>query len=278
MSANNVCLFYKFGHCKYLETCRKQHVHNICENDSCEITNCEKRHPKICRYYTQYHRCKFSSFCSFSHRISDLPSHEHENVETKEKVDELEEKLKEKEEVIQLLKVKIEEIDERNRNIELELKRVFETVKTISAVIVKEATDAVVKIISKQQDDSEKRSEKLFESFNQQLSVISTMLTSVSASSGPLCSLGTATNQPSPTQHSQADHHTELAAMRRPSCSDFTFSPALSRTSSTTCNPVKNQCELCGKTFGSDRALKKHLRSDHLLSNPQVKLKPILSP
>ena len=65
-------------------------------------------------------------------------------------MDKPEEKLKEKEEVIQHLKVKIVEIDERNSNIELELKRVFETVKTISVVIVKEATEAVVKIISKQ--------------------------------------------------------------------------------------------------------------------------------
>ena len=139
----------------FLETCRKQHVHNICANDSCEITNCKKRHPKICRYYTQYHRCKFSSFCSYSHRIPDLPSHEQEqsriqNTETKEKADKSEEKLKEKEEAIQHLKVKIVEIDERNSNIELELKRVFETVITISVVIVKEATEAVVKIISKQ--------------------------------------------------------------------------------------------------------------------------------
>ena len=54
-------------------------------------------------------------------------------------MDKLEETLKEKEEVIQLLKVKIVEIDERNSNIVLELKRVFKTVKTISAVIVKEA-------------------------------------------------------------------------------------------------------------------------------------------
>ena len=65
-------------------------------------------------------------------------------------MDKPEEKLKEKEEVIQHLKVKIVEIDERNSNIELGLKRVFKTVKTISVVIVKEATEAVVKIISKQ--------------------------------------------------------------------------------------------------------------------------------
>ena len=73
----------------------------------------------------------------------------------------------------------------------MQLKEVLETIKTISSFIVKEATEAVIKVISKQQDESEKRSMAIFKSLSTQLSMISTTL----LPQAPRASL--ATNQPS---------------------------------------------------------------------------------
>ena len=37
-----------------------------CELSSCEISNCFKRHPKKCKFYRDYGKCKFDP-CMFSH-------------------------------------------------------------------------------------------------------------------------------------------------------------------------------------------------------------------
>ena len=42
----NVCRYYKFGYCKFGEKCRNLHIEEKCENKQCDITNCDKRHPR----------------------------------------------------------------------------------------------------------------------------------------------------------------------------------------------------------------------------------------
>ena len=61
-----ICKFNKFGYCKFGEKCRKQHNKEICLEQSCEISQCNLRHPKVCKYYRNYGRCKFSP-CAFKH-------------------------------------------------------------------------------------------------------------------------------------------------------------------------------------------------------------------
>ena len=39
----------------------------ICIENSCNIFDCEKRHPRVCTWYQEYGRCKFTSFCKFRH-------------------------------------------------------------------------------------------------------------------------------------------------------------------------------------------------------------------
>ena len=34
----------------------------------CEKENCLKRHPRNCKFYDQYSRCKFGDYCAFAHR------------------------------------------------------------------------------------------------------------------------------------------------------------------------------------------------------------------
>ena len=62
-----VCKFNKFGFCKFEKTCRSRHNNLICENKDCNILECEKRHPKPCKFFLIYKRCKFGSFCKYSH-------------------------------------------------------------------------------------------------------------------------------------------------------------------------------------------------------------------
>eukprot|EP00092_Neocalanus_flemingeri_P059010 GFUD01070439.1.p1 GENE.GFUD01070439.1~~GFUD01070439.1.p1 ORF type:complete len:313 (+),score=42.55 GFUD01070439.1:267-1205(+) len=67
MATQNVCKFNKFGFCKFKETCRKQHVMEICENSSCAVSTCIFRHPRMCRFFRDFGRCKFTVGCSYVH-------------------------------------------------------------------------------------------------------------------------------------------------------------------------------------------------------------------
>ena len=67
MASNVHCLFNKFGFCKYLDTCRKKHSKDICEVPQCKVINCHKRHPKTCRFYQEYGKCKFGDYCCYKH-------------------------------------------------------------------------------------------------------------------------------------------------------------------------------------------------------------------
>ena len=66
MANQNVCGFFKFGYCKYEEKCRKMHVNGECELVSCEIFDCIKRHPIVCRYLRDFSYCKFGAYYKFS--------------------------------------------------------------------------------------------------------------------------------------------------------------------------------------------------------------------
>ena len=75
MSRNSVCRFNQFGFCKFRNSCFRKHINSNCENDRCLKSDCELRHPKMCRYYSEYSYCKFGEYCKFKHQ---------EIIETKE--------------------------------------------------------------------------------------------------------------------------------------------------------------------------------------------------
>ena len=87
MAAGNICLYRKFGHCKFLETCKLRHFETICEDDECDIEACNLRHPKECKYFRDFARCKFGDYCSFKHSMAraelDTVKSELENLKTK---------------------------------------------------------------------------------------------------------------------------------------------------------------------------------------------------
>ena len=89
--AENVCYFFKFGFCKYVDKCKFKHEKKICEKENCEIEKCASRHPKSCRYFKEFGMCKFGDYCLFNHNVNrKTPESEvqilKEKIETLEKI------------------------------------------------------------------------------------------------------------------------------------------------------------------------------------------------
>ena len=134
MNIIEVCLFNKFGHCKFQANCRKRHVETICEREDCEILNCNQRHPRECSYYRHFNRCKFGSYCSFTHKTSK---------------DEKIEKLRNE---IDCMKSSIEKLDR-----ELELKK--QEIEFIMKVL--KSNNKTVETVSKNVDIQEEEKEEV---------------------------------------------------------------------------------------------------------------------
>ena len=124
----------KYGYCKCGETCRYLHVNYLCERSDCEIYRCEKRHPRECKYWREYRRCKFNEFCSYSHKeehntekaacdtyASDL-EHMKSEIEIIEKlIDETNKEIKELEKLDEKFLTKVNQL-ERSFNINCDSK------------------------------------------------------------------------------------------------------------------------------------------------------------
>ena len=87
MEAMTTCVFNKFGFCKYGATCRKKHEETKCENSNCEIFDCNKRHPRECKYFREFKRCKYNEYCRYEHKekpdVNESPKCNHEKLEKK---------------------------------------------------------------------------------------------------------------------------------------------------------------------------------------------------
>ena len=44
-----------------------KHVNEICVLKDCKLFNCDKRHPKMCKFKREYGRCKFTEYCRYDH-------------------------------------------------------------------------------------------------------------------------------------------------------------------------------------------------------------------
>ena len=158
MAAQPVCLFYKFGHCKFQKKCRKMHIEEKCENVECNVKECILRHPKVCSFLRDYKFCKFSEYCSFSHSIQNNSNDafEKEIDEIKKQIDILKEsennlekqisklmdEISEKESIIRnifsklnendILEKKVHNSEERNKNLESRLETLEETIENLT--------------------------------------------------------------------------------------------------------------------------------------------------
>ena len=116
MAAPTLCLYNKYGYCKFSERCRRHHVNEICENNSCIISECRQRHPKTCRYFENFGRCKFFP-CAFKHEPrNSTPANE--EITIKESYKLIENEIKEKNRKIEELSTKICNLEIRISDIE----------------------------------------------------------------------------------------------------------------------------------------------------------------
>jgi hypothetical protein len=166
MATPNVCLYNKFGYCKHKEACRKRHENKLCDNSSCDFSTCMFRHPKTCKWYHKYGRCKFDP-CAFKHiEMHNLDDLYQENKDIKLKLSEIEKSLKILEE---------REIETENL---MKIKQIEEKVETFvceSNLEHRKKIDALEKLL-KAKDDKFKRLEleieRKFETFESNLKTL----------------------------------------------------------------------------------------------------------
>ena len=113
--AQEICKRNQFGFCKYGDTCRYLHINTLCDSHSCEIFNCNKRHPYKCRFYRENGRCKFGDYCKYKHELFektfDIGNREIMNL--KEKMKQMEKTLKQKEDDLEKLTAIVMKLSEK---------------------------------------------------------------------------------------------------------------------------------------------------------------------
>jgi hypothetical protein len=153
MTSENICLYNKYGHYKFSDTCHHHHVTDICEETNCETEKCLKRHPRNCRFCENYNRCKFGDNCFFSQRTLENGNpgeHDTEVADKKAKISALETLMKAKDSEMENPNEKVLKIEHKHLELETEMRKAIENV-------VKDATASLLEIFSKQQDEMEKR-------------------------------------------------------------------------------------------------------------------------
>ena len=94
MAGLEICQRNKLGYCKFLDTCRRKHVNENCENNNCQIVYCEKRHPKQCYYFSFFKHCKFNEFCRYSHEtLQESSDYKYKNLSSNPEISSINEKL-----------------------------------------------------------------------------------------------------------------------------------------------------------------------------------------
>ena len=71
MATETICKFNQSGFCKFQSHCRKQHYMEICTNTQCSMVTCVYSHPRLCRYFNNFGRCKFEESCAYLHKKDD---------------------------------------------------------------------------------------------------------------------------------------------------------------------------------------------------------------
>ena len=119
MAAQNVCRYFKFGFCKFTDRCRFQHVEEICGNLSCEIKRCNLRHPKVCKFFRDYNRCKFGEWCCFKHITNNTEIDAISTETIRKEIEALQKIINDKDEVINQLSEKIKVIEDKLFSVEI---------------------------------------------------------------------------------------------------------------------------------------------------------------
>ena len=121
-----ICKFNQSGFCKYQTNCRKQHIIDICPNTMCSSMSCILRHPKVCKYFTNFRRCKFEESCAYLHG-PDNQMDEKNISELKQEIENVKAKIEEIDTIISKLdhiETRISSVEESNLKNSEEIKEV----------------------------------------------------------------------------------------------------------------------------------------------------------
>ena len=160
----NVCLFFKFGYCKFKSNCKNKHVTQVCDDEKCVQKKCPKRHPRNCKYMTAFGSCKLGTACAYAH------GKKNENDKLEQKLDQLIEIAKkkdddidklikmnnEKDKIIDTLLKKIKEKDDVVKNLVDDMKIIKEKVR-LNEDVIKEKESSKVTLVS---DDNKQTTSK----------------------------------------------------------------------------------------------------------------------
>ena len=157
LQSSKKCRYYNIGYCKFLKSkCNFFHPEEDCDGESCDKKECNKRHPKICRYYNILSKCRFNDKCLYRHEMNSL-------VTNDSKIKELENLLKSKEEDCGRLQLLIENKDITIRQLEENTtvqKNVIENLK--KEVMIKEKEN--ISLVSKS-NEAKASTDKIKEKF-----------------------------------------------------------------------------------------------------------------
>ena len=128
MGTENVCRFFKFGFCKFKLNCRYKHVTKVCDDEKCHQETCQKRHPRICKYYVNFGSCKLGSNCAYAHKIQ----RKEENGRLEQKLDELARIILGKDDVIRKLENKIDDLIHKNKEKDHVIEKLVRDVKDLT--------------------------------------------------------------------------------------------------------------------------------------------------
>ena len=150
MGTENVCRFFKYGFCKFKLRCRYKHVTKVCDDEKCNQETCQKRHPRICKYYVNFGSCKLGSNCAYAHKIQ----RKEENGRLEQKLDELARIISGKDDVIRKLESKIDDLIQKNKEKDLVIEKLVRDVKDLTKKKDKPVTKAKSSVSKKKQKET----------------------------------------------------------------------------------------------------------------------------
>ena len=128
MGSENVCRFFKFGFCKFKSQCRYKHVTEVCDDQKCNTKSCQKRHPRMCKYFVNFGSCKLGTTCAYAHEIQ----RNKEIGRLEQKLEELTKIINGKDDVIKNLASKIEDLVKKNNEKDDIIEKLVKDVKELS--------------------------------------------------------------------------------------------------------------------------------------------------
>ena len=191
MAGATICLYNKYGYCKYKNLCRYHHVVDKCEDENCDVTSCFKRHPKTCRYFYRYNRCKFNDSCSFSHISSTVRFHADKDENVKSRLSHIEESNVRQANDLMNMKFKLEALEKENEFLKDEVKKIPELMKSATEKVVNVTIETVLGNLNAHQKALESETNTKLNVLQDQIASLLSMLNAKPATTQPNLKLDT---------------------------------------------------------------------------------------